>query len=119
MSFAAADESKRVRQTCHSCRRASQERFGSPRDHQPSLYEPRRGTVLCFECYRSELNRQRAERRQAVHSTSLLPPFFSEARQLTSAEIAHRRQMLGFLHAKLTNSIASCSVPNDTRPARI
>jgi hypothetical protein len=86
MSFAAAPESKRVRQTCHSCR-----------DHQPSLYEPRRGTVLCFECYRLELNRQRDERPEADSSTLPLPPFFSEARQLTTAEIAHRRQMLGFL----------------------
>ena len=97
MSFAAAPESKRVRQTCHSCRPLSQERFGAASDRQPSLYESRRGSVLCFECYRSELNRQRAERPEAVHSTSPLPPFFSEARQLTSAEIAHRRQMLGFL----------------------
>jgi len=66
-------------------------------DHQPSLYEPRRGTVLCFECYRSELNRQRAQCPEAAPSTSPLPPFFAEARQLTPAEVAHRRQMLEFL----------------------
>ena len=97
MSFAAAPESRRIRQTCHSCSPPSQERFGAASDHQPSLYEPRRGTVLCFECYRSELNRQRAQGLEASPSTSPLPPFFSEARQLTTAEIAHRRQMLGFL----------------------
>jgi hypothetical protein len=97
MSFAAAPESERVRQTCHNCGPHSQARVGAPSDHQPSLYEPRRGTVLCFECYRSELNRQRAQGLERSPSTSPLPPFFSEARQLTSAEIAHRRQMLGFL----------------------
>jgi len=99
MSFAAANESKHARQTCHSCRDRppSQERFGAASDHQPSLYEPRRGTVLCFECCRSELNRQRAERPEARPSTLPLPPFFSEARQLTAPEVAHRRQMLGFL----------------------
>jgi hypothetical protein len=99
MSFAAAHELKCVRQTCHTCRDfpPSQERFGAPSDHQPSLYEPRRGTVLCFECYRSELARLRAERREEDALTLSLPAFFSEARQLTSAEIAHRRQMLGFL----------------------
>ena len=59
--------------------------------------ELRRGTVLCFECYRSELNRQRAERLETVPSTSPLPAFFSSARQLTSAEMAHRRQMLEYL----------------------
>ena len=99
MSFAAADDSKRVRRSCQSCydRPPSQERFGAASDHQPSLYEPRRGTVLCFECYRSELNRQRGQRPEARPSPLPLPPFFSEARQLTAPEVAHRRQMLGFL----------------------
>jgi hypothetical protein len=103
MSFAAAAESERVRQTCHSCCPPSQERFGAACDHQPSLYEQWRGTVLCFECYRLELNRQRAERPEAVPSTLPLPPFFSEARQLTSAEIAHRQQMLGHLQRSRAN----------------
>jgi len=104
MSYAAAPEPERVRQTCHSCRDRppSQERFGAASNRQPSLYEPRRGTVLCFECYRSELNRQRAQGLEASASTSPLPPFFSEARQLTSGEIAHRRQMLGFLQLAST-----------------
>lgn len=29
-------------------------------DHPPSLLDLRRGTVLCFECYRCEMNRARA-----------------------------------------------------------
>ena len=85
--------------SCAVCRNRppSQERFGAASDHQPSLYERRRGSVLCFECYRSELNRQRAERLEAVPSTLPLPPFFSNARRLSSGEIAHRRQMLEYL----------------------
>jgi len=110
MSIAAAHESKGIRRTCDSCRDwlPSQKRFGAPS-------EARQGTVLCFECHRSELNRQRAERREEVPSTLPLPPFFSEARQLTSAEIAHRRQMLGFLHLsrKVTNS--NLKVTNEIR----
>ena len=73
-------------------------------DHQPSLYERRRGSVLCFECYRLELNRQRAERLETIPSTLPLPPFFSNARQLTSAEIAHRRQMLEYLQRSRANA---------------
>ena len=92
MSFAAAHESKRVRQICKSCR-----------DRPPSLNELRRGTVVCFECYRSEVNRQRAQRLSAVPSALPLPPFFSSARQLTSAEVAHRRQMLGYLQRSRAN----------------
>jgi len=65
--------------------------------------ELRRGTVLCFECYRSELNRQRAQELEATPSTLPLPPFFSESRQLTGAEVAHRRQMLGFLQLASPN----------------
>jgi hypothetical protein len=99
MSFAAADESQRVRQTCHTCRDRPplQERSGAPSDHQPSLDVRERGTVLCFECCRAEVNRQRSQRPEAIPSTSRLPPFFSQARRLSSAEIVHRQQMLRFL----------------------
>ena len=56
MSFAAAHESKRARHACQSCRsRKARFRYrGSvraDRDH-----------TLCFECYRSERERQRARR---------------------------------------------------------
>ena len=102
MSCAAADVLERVRQTCQSCRDRPP-RFGVASEQQPSLYERRRGTVLCFECCRSELNRQRAERLEAAPSTLPLPPFFSNARQLTSAEIAHRRQMVEYLQRSRAN----------------
>jgi len=60
MSFAAARASKRTRQTCQSCLdRKARFRFrGSvraDRDH-----------TLCFECYRSERERQRAMRLSEV-----------------------------------------------------
>ena len=86
-----------VRKSCQSCRNRppSQEGFGAPSPR--SLDTPRRGTVLCFECYRAEVNRRRTERPEAVPSALPIPPFFSEARKLTSAEVVHRRQMLGYL----------------------
>ena len=56
MSFAAARQSKRIRQNCQECcvRKARFQYRGvvkADRDH-----------VLCFECYRAEVNRQRAYR---------------------------------------------------------
>ncbi len=65
---------------------------------------PRRGTVVCFECFRAEANRWRAGRLQTVPPAVPLPPFFSEARKLSSAEIAHRRQMLGYLQRSRANA---------------
>ena len=68
MSWAAAHQSKRGRQTCHRCRdRKARFRYRgivkSDRDH-----------VLCFECYRSELNRQRARRLSRVWARLLSEP---------------------------------------------
>ena len=60
MSFAAARESKRTRQTCQSCvdRKARFSYRGAvraDRDH-----------TLCFQCYRRERERQRAMRLSEV-----------------------------------------------------
>jgi hypothetical protein len=96
MSFAAAHESKRVRHTCQSCRdrRARFQYRGAvraDRDH-----------ALCFECYRSELNRHRAQRLAQVSSPAALrSPFFiqREGKLLTEAQITHRRRM--FVHLQL------------------
>jgi hypothetical protein len=81
MSFAAAHESKRVCQTCQSChdRKARFQYRGvvkADRDH-----------AVCFECYRSEVNRQRAIRLADS-------PF---GRMLSAREAAHRRRMLEHL----------------------
>jgi len=109
MPFAAVHESKRVPQTCQTCRdrSPSRGRFGAARkarfqyrgavrtdrDHPPSLYELRRGTTLCFECCRSELSRQRALRLADVISP---PPLRSPFKRtgLSALQIAHRRAML-------------------------
>lgn len=87
MSFAAAHESKRVRQACQTCRdRKALFQFRgivrADRDH-----------TLCFECYRSELNRQRARRLAAVTSPAPLRSPFCW-RKLSLDDVAHRRRML-------------------------
>ena len=91
MSFAAARESKRTRHTCQSClnRKARFSFRGSvraDRDH-----------TLCFECYRSERERQRAMRLSEVPASPLLRMALSTAvadRPLSDREVAHRQAML-------------------------
>ena len=89
MSFSAAHESKHARRNCQVCRdRKARFRFRgevrADRDH-----------VLCFECFRSERNRQQA-RRLAEPVPSLRSPF-DVAAALSARQIAHRRLMLGHL----------------------
>ena len=69
MSFTAAHESKHTRHACQSCRNRKA-RF----KYRGSVRADRDHT-LCFECYRSERERQRA-------------------RLLGEAQVAHRRAML-------------------------
>ena len=86
MSTTAHHEIKKSRQMCQRCsdRKARFEYRGevrADRDH-----------TLCFECYRSERDRQRAHRLSAIQSPMLrsLP---GVAPTLTEHQIAHRRQM--------------------------
>jgi hypothetical protein len=44
-----------------------------------------------------------------------LPPFFSEARTLTGAEIAHRRQMLGHLQGSRAHARGAIDPPPHVR----
>ena len=98
MSFSAARESKQDRQICQSCRNRK------ARFQYRGIVKADRDHVLCFACYRSEVNRQRAQRLAAVPSAlPLRSPFFPDARQLTGAEIAHRRQMLACLQQSRAN----------------
>ena len=91
MSFAAARHSKRTRHTCQSCldRKARFSFKGSvraDRDH-----------TLCFECYRSERERQRAMRLSEVMAAPPLRVALSIAAVggfLSDREVAHRRAML-------------------------
>jgi hypothetical protein len=98
MSFAAAHESKRTRQNCQSCldRKARFSVRGSVRadsDH-----------TLCFECYRSERERQRAMRLSEVPAASPLSALSTTAPgcSLSDREVAHRRAML----AHMENAVA-------------
>jgi hypothetical protein len=119
MSFAAAHESKLARRACQLCRdRKARFRYRgevrADRDH-----------VLCFECYRSERNRRRAqllldledlpflrptgERRVSDVARSAVAPLEVTRSEVTRSEmtrsemtrsemtIAHRRRMLAHL----------------------
>ncbi len=91
MSFAAARQSKRSRYACQSCR-DRKARFSyrgavrADRDH-----------TLCFECYRSERERQRA--RLPLEAEVAQPvgvPLFAAAvgGPLGDRQLEHRRAML-------------------------
>lgn len=90
MSFAAARELKRNRHACQSCRHRKA-RFS----YRGSVRADRDHT-LCFECYRSERERQRAKRRpEAPGSPPLLRPLLAAPAGLPGdRELAHRRIML-------------------------
>ena len=81
MSFAAAHESKKVLRMCQSCRDRK------ARFQYRGVVRADRDHVLCFECYRSEVNRQRAQRLAES-------PF---GRMLSAREVEHRRRMLNHL----------------------
>ena len=90
MSMTARHESRKSRQMCQQCRdrKARFQYRGhvkADRDHS-----------LCFECYRSERERQRAHRLFAIDPPMLRSPFGVRS-ALTGREIAHRTQMLEHL----------------------
>jgi hypothetical protein len=85
MSCTAAHQSKAEKQLCEACRdrKARFEyrgRVKADRDH-----------TLCFQCYRAERDRYRAERLAGVKPAMLRAPI-----ELTPRQIAQRRQMLRF-----------------------
>jgi hypothetical protein len=90
MSMTARHESRKYRQMCQRCRdrKARFQYRGevrADRDHS-----------LCFECYRSERNRQRAWKLPSIQGPMLRSPF--DARPLLSDhKMAHRRRMLDYL----------------------
>ncbi len=91
MSFSATHESKAARRNCQSCqeRKARFEHRGvvrADRDH-----------TLCFECYRAERERQRAQRlSETDRPRPVVSPFAGPA-ILGERQIAHRRAMLAHL----------------------
>jgi hypothetical protein len=92
MSMTARHENRKARQMCQQCRdrKARFQYRGhvrADRDHS-----------LCFECYRSERDRQRAGKLSPVPAPMLRSPFDTRP-TLSDHEIAHRRQMLEYLSA--------------------
>ena len=90
MSMTARHENRKAKQTCQRCRdrKARFQYRGevrADRDH-----------TLCFECYRSERDRQRAYRLSVTEPAMLRSPFGVRA-TLSAREIAHRRRMLDHL----------------------
>ena len=90
MSFAAARALKRNRHACQSCRHRKA-RFS----YRGSVRADRDHT-LCFECYRSERERQRAKLPlEAPAALSVrLPLSTTPGGLLGDRELAHRRTML-------------------------
>lgn len=96
MSFAAAHESKRTRRSCESCRQRK------ARFQYRGTVRADRDHTLCFECYRSERNRRRAQILADVQSPVPVHSPFEEA--LTERQAAHRRAMLEFARARASSS---------------
>ena len=88
--MAASHESKQLKQLCHRCheRKAKFQFRGvvrADRDH-----------TLCFECFRSERDRQRASRLASVTPKPLRSPFVGDL-HLSPAQVTHRWAMLAHL----------------------
>jgi hypothetical protein len=88
MSHAAVRESTCLRSLCQRCRdRKARFRYRgrvkADRDH-----------TLCFECFRSERDRQRA---RSLADRPAYPPVSPFGRALTAGQIEHRRTMLAHL----------------------
>jgi len=89
MSLTAAHESKQMQRRCVTCRRRKARfrhrgRVRADRDH-----------TLCFECYRAQRDRRRAEQLADVWSVAPMRSPFRPP--LTERQIAHRRAMLAHL----------------------
>jgi hypothetical protein len=99
MSFATAHESKLARRACQFCR-DQKARFRNRGEVRADRDEPSTGTVLCFECDRSERDRRRAQLLLDLGDLPFLRPT-GERRPpevaLSEVAIAHRRRMLAHL----------------------
>jgi hypothetical protein len=92
MSMTARHENRKARQTCQQCRdrKARFQYRGhvrADRDH-----------TLCFECYRSERERQRAHTLARIELPMLRSPLGVRL-PLSERQVTHRRRMLEHLSA--------------------
>ena len=94
MSFAAAHESKLARRTCQIC----QDRKARFRYRGEGRAD--RQHVLCFECFRSERNRRRAQLLLDLEEIPFLRPAAARVPGLTAGERAHRTRMLAHLSSQ-------------------
>jgi len=92
MSETAYDLSKKVLRLCRSCA----ERKARFRYH--GVVKADRDHTLCFECFRAERDRGRAQTLAEAPMTRQLSLHFPPT-TLTQRAIAHRRRMLAHLHA--------------------
>ena len=89
MSMTARHENRKAKQTCQRCR------------DRKALFQYRgqvkadRDHTLCFECYRSERERMRAQRLTDVRPVPIRSPFPGD---LTERQVQHRLAMLA--HAR-------------------
>ena len=101
MSEAAFDLSRKVLRLCRSCA------MRKARFRYHGIVKADRDHSLCFECFRSERDRRRAQLLAEVASAGTAPLETSAAvrlpgfgpKALTSRELAHRWRMLGHLRA--------------------
>ena len=100
MSFAAEHRLKRAQSRCQICRERK------ARFRYRGVVRADRDHTLCFECYRSQRDRQRARSLADTGGNLRLPfdvaekPGMPEDRAqaaLTDAQIAHRRRMLAHM----------------------
>ena len=94
MSMTARHESKKAHFQCQRCR------DWKARSQHRDL---RRASTLCFECYRSERERQRAEALAGIKPRTLRSPFKSRP-ALTERQILHRRRMFNHLTGRCSNA---------------
>jgi hypothetical protein len=98
MSMTARHENRKAKQACQRCRdrKARFQYRGhvrADRDH-----------TLCFECYRSERERMRAQRLTDVRPVPIRAPFPGD---LTERQVQHRLAMLAFAR-EVAGDRASC-----------
>jgi hypothetical protein len=99
MSRTARHENRKARQMCQRCRdRKARFRY---RGHIKADSDH----TLCFECYRSEHDRQHARRMLSVHAPILRSS--SQIARLSDREVAHRRRMLEHLQRPSAGQVSS------------
>lgn len=94
MSTRAQHESKKSRQLCERCRNRK------ARFQYRGVVRADRDHTLCFECYRSERERRRAQALAAIETRPLRSPFGRHPAP-SEREIAHRRAIVAHLERQL------------------